>query len=101
MTFKTWLWYAGVMVVFEDIEDVEAWPDRLEYVVFWEAVASHRIFSIADRDHCDELITGGKVRQDTILEGIKAMARTGMIELFGLQHLRYESYVAQGGRSLH
>ncbi|WP_297339527.1 hypothetical protein [Pseudophaeobacter sp.] len=89
------------MVIFEDIEDVEAWLASLEYVAFWDAVAPYRIFSIADRDHCDGLIAGGKVRQDTILEGIKAMARTGMIERFGLQYRRYESYEAQGGRSLH
>jgi len=101
MAFKTGLWYDCVMVIFEDIEDVEAWLDPLEYVAFWEAVAPYRIFSIADRDHCDGLIAGGKVRQDTILRGIKAMARTGMIERFGLRHRRYETHESQGARSLH
>jgi len=89
------------MVVFEDIQDVEDWLDPLEYVAFWEAVAPYRIFSIADRDHCDRLIAGGKVRQETILEGIKGMARSGLIDRFDLQHRRYDTHVDQGLRSLH
>tara|TARA_R110002072_G_scaffold150788_2_gene299368 strand:+ start:7732 stop:8019 length:288 start_codon:yes stop_codon:yes gene_type:complete len=93
--------YFGVMVVFQDIEEVEEWLDPMEYVALWDAVAPYRIFSIADRDHCDGLIAGGKVRADTILDGIKAMARSGLIDRFGLQHRRYETHASQGARSLH
>lgn len=84
------------MVVFQDVEDVEEWLEPMGYIALWEAVEPYRVFSIADRDHCDELIAGGKVKAETILYGIKAMARTGLIERFGLDHRRYETINNQG-----
>lgn len=89
------------MMVFEDLTDVDEWLDPMNYIAFWEAVAPYRIFSIADRDHCDGLITSGKVPQSTILKGIKAMAYSGLRNRFGLQHRRYETHISQGIKSVH
>ncbi|WP_152612923.1 hypothetical protein [Tateyamaria sp. ANG-S1] len=89
------------MVVFQDIQDVEEWLEPLDYIAFWEAVAPYGVFSIADRDHCDGLISGGTVVQDLILECIKAMARNSLRDGFGLKHRPRHTHADQGLRSLH
>ena len=58
------------MVFFEDLTDVEEWLDPMGYIAFWEAIAPYRILCIADRDHCDGLISDGKVPANTILTGL-------------------------------
>ena len=98
--FKTGVWYTVVMVVFEDLTDIDEWLNPLEYIAFWDAVAPYSIFSIADRDHCDGLITGGKVPQ-TILKGLKHIAYDGLRDRFDLQHRRYETHISQGIKSVH
>ena len=98
---KTGLWYTLGMVVFEDLTDVDEWLDPLDYIAFWDAIAPYRIFSIADRDHCDGLIAGGRVPQATILKGLKGMAYSGLRERFGLQHRYHTTIADQGLRSLH
>ncbi|MBL1438171.1 MAG: hypothetical protein COB08_018460 [Rhodobacteraceae bacterium] len=89
------------MVIFEDLTDVDEWLDPLEYIDFWEAVAPYRIFSIADRDHCDGLIAGGKVPQATILKGLKHIAYDGLRNRFALRHRYHQTIADQGLRSLH
>ncbi len=89
------------MVVFQDIEAVEEWLEPMDYISFWEAIAPYRLFTLADRDHCDGLIAGGTVKAETILYGTKAMARSGLISGFGLSHRRYETHIGQGVASLH
>ena len=89
------------MVIFEDLTDVKEWLAPLEYVAFWEAVAPYNLFSIADRDHCDGLISGGKVPQATILTGLKYMACDGLRDRFGLRHRRYDTHILQGIQSVH
>jgi len=89
------------MVIFQDIQDVEEWLEPLDYIAFWEAVAPYGLFSVADREHCDGLIAGGKVKQELILEGIKGMARNSLRDGFGLKHRRHVTHVDQGLRSLH
>ncbi|MCF6277213.1 MAG: hypothetical protein L3J16_00470 [Anaerolineales bacterium] len=99
--FKTEVWYTGVMVVFEDLTDVDEWLDPLDYIALWDAVAPYNIFSIADRDHCDGLIAGGKVPQATILKGLKHIAYDGLRDRFDLQHRRHETHISQGIKSVH
>ena len=62
------------MVVFEDYEEVEEWLIPLSYIPFWEAVADHNLFSIAERDHCDDLIASGTVKTELILSSLKLIA---------------------------
>lgn len=89
------------MVVFEDLTDVDEFLEPLDYVAFWEAMAPYRVFSIADRDNCDELIAGGKVPQATILKGLKHMAYSGLEIRFALKHRYHETHITQGLRSVH
>lgn len=89
------------MVVFEDLTDVDEWLEPMGYVELWDAVAPYRIFSIADRDHCDGLITSGAVDQSTILKGLKHMAYDGLRSRFGLTHRYHETVADQGLKSLH
>lgn len=89
------------MIVFEDLTDVDEFLDPLEYVAFWEAVAPYSIFTMAERDHCDGLIAGGKVPQATILKGLKGMAYNGLRARFDLRHRYHETIAHQGLRSLH
>lgn len=89
------------MVVFEDLTDVKEWLEPMEYVELWDAMAPYNVFSIADRDHCDGLIAGGKVPQATILKGLKYIARDGLRDRFGLDHRRYDTHARQGVRSTH
>lgn len=89
------------MVVFQDVEDVEAWLEPLDYIAFWGAVAPYRLFSIAERDHCDGLIAGGNVPQATILKGLKFMAGDALRDRFGLERRRYEFHASQALSSVH
>lgn len=89
------------MVVFQDIEDVEEWLEPLDYIALWEAVAPYALFSIDDREHCDGLIAGAKVKPATILKGLKGMALLGLRDKFGLTHRRYEPLSHQAIRSIH
>lgn len=89
------------MVIFKDIEEVAEWLDPMDYVTFWDAVAPYRIFTIAERDHCDGLIMGGKVEQETILTGLKYIARDGLRDRFGLTHRQYQTHITQGVAALH
>lgn len=76
------------MVVFEDIEDLRDWLEPLDYIAFWEVVAPYHL-ALQDRDHCDGLIASGKVPQDVILAGLKALARMELEQAFGLKHRIY------------
>lgn len=78
------------MIAFEDIQDIEEWLAPLGYVALWEAVAPWDVFSDADRDHCDGLISDGKVTQDVILTGLKAMVRLELTERFRLTDRIYD-----------
>jgi hypothetical protein len=89
------------MVIFEDLTDVDAFLEPLDYVAFWKAMAPYGVFSIAERDHCDELIASGKVPQATILKGLKHVAYDGLQVRFGLDHRRYETHITQGVKSVH
>jgi hypothetical protein len=99
--FKAGLWYTGAMLVFEDLTDVDEFLNPLDYIALWEAVAPYNIFSIADRDHCDGLIAGGKIPQATILKGLKHIAYDGLKDRFDLQHRRFETHISQGIKSVH
>ncbi len=76
------------MVVFEDLQDVEEWLAPLDYIGFWEAVEPYRL-ALQDRDHCDGLIASGKVPQDLVLCGLKALARMELRQAFDLKHRIY------------
>ena len=62
------------MVVFQDVEEVEEWLEPLSYAAFWEAMNAWPVFTLAERDHCDGLISRGDVPEQLILEGLKGMA---------------------------
>ena len=65
---------------------MEDWLEPLSYIDLWDAIEPYRVFTEADRDHCDGLIAGGKVKQALILECIKAMAEDAITEKLGLKH---------------
>ena len=89
------------MVVFQDIEEVEEWLEPLSYIDLWEAVAPYNVFTIAEREHCDGLISSGKVKPELILKGLKNVARSGLTARFGLSYRRYETIAKQGQGTLH
>ena len=89
------------MVVFQDIDDVIEWLEPMGYVEFWEATEPYRVFEMADRDHCDLLIRKGRVDQNLILDGLKAMARVQLTCKFGLPPRIPEPVDAQYIRSMH
>jgi len=89
------------MVVFEDIQDVDEWLAPYDYAAFWEAVAPWNIFSRADRDHVEGLITRGEVPEQMILEGMKVMASLVLRQRFGLKDRTHEPPDAQYLRRTH
>lgn len=89
------------MVIFEDIQDVEAWVEPMGYIELWEAAAPFGIFGDADREHCDALIAKGKVGQDLILSCLKEMVRLDLTAKLGLKRRIYEPVAAQYLKSTH
>lgn len=65
------------MMIFEDIQDVEAWLEPLDYIAFWEAVEPYNLI-LQDREHCDHMIASGKVDQSLVLRVLKSMAENGL-----------------------
>ena len=88
------------MVVFQDIQDLEEWLEPLDYIAFWDAVASYNL-TLQDRDHCDGLIAGGDVTADTILKVLKGLAVMELRTAFDLQDRIPEPIVAQYLTSIH
>ncbi|MEM7724623.1 MAG: hypothetical protein AAF376_19995 [Pseudomonadota bacterium] len=82
-------------MVFEDIDDVREWLKPLDYVAFWDAVTDWRIFTPADRDHCDGLIAKGHVDQELILTCLKTMARITLMQRLNLKPRIYDPPEAQ------
>jgi len=72
------------MVVFQDIQDVEEWLEPLDYFAFWEAIAPYRL-GVDDREHCDGLISSGKMQQASLLGTLKWMAMMELRMKFGLK----------------
>ncbi|MEO0486237.1 MAG: hypothetical protein AAF092_10030 [Pseudomonadota bacterium] len=89
------------MVIFQDIQEVEEWLKPISYAQLWDALEPYAVFTLADRDHCDGLIERGEVRQDTILEVLKGMARNAIRSNFNLDFRRYETLARQSTKSLH
>ncbi len=89
------------MFVFEDIQDVEHWLEPMDYLGLWRAVAPYGVFDDADRDHCDGLIASSAVPPETILAGLKAMARIELTIRFDLSYRIYEPVDAQYVRMTH
>lgn len=73
------------MIIFEDVDDVIEWLEPMNYRQVWDAVRPYAVFSDKDRDHCDGLIAGGKVKPDSILRGLKTMARLSLTDKFDLK----------------
>ncbi|MEM9699405.1 MAG: hypothetical protein AAF943_11505 [Pseudomonadota bacterium] len=89
------------MVIFEDLTDVQEWLEPMGYIEIFEATAPYRIFSIAERDHCDALIASGKVQQDLILKGLKNAAYLGLRNRLALKPRYHETIVDQSIRYTH
>lgn len=89
------------MVVFEDIQDVVEWLDDLGYVELWEAVQPYRILGLADRDHCDGLISRGTVQQDLILSCLKGLVRMELTQRMGLRDRIHDPLAAESLHSTH
>ncbi len=89
------------MALFDDIQDVKDWLEPFDYLSFWEAVAPFHLFSMGDRDHCDRLISGGKVRPEKILAGLKCMALVGLRDRLDLQPRRFDRQVRESLGSVH
>ena len=83
------------MDLFDDIDDVMAWLQPLDYLGFWKAVEPWAIFTDADRTHCDAVIADGVSPEETVLFGLKAMTRMALTERFGLKDRIYEPVTAQ------
>lgn len=80
------------MLVFEDIEDVQEWIERFDYESFWTAGRPYGLVLQA-RDHCDELIKGGIVDQETVLFVLKGMTVNEIAALMKLEHRRYDPVI--------
>ncbi len=89
------------MSIFEDIQSVEEWLEPLEYIDFWEAIEPYRVLATDDRDHCDDLIAKGAVRQNLILECLKGLARMELSKRFNLADRIPEPVDAQYVHSVH
>lgn len=88
------------MIAFQDIQDVEEWLKPLDYIAFWEAVAPYNL-GLQDRDHCDGLIAGGKVKTELVLEVLKIMAVMELRVAFNLKDRIAEPPVAKYLMSIH
>lgn len=89
------------MVVFRDIQDVIEWLAPMSYVELWEAVEPYLVFSDEERDHCDTLISTGKVTAESILEGLKSMATVAIRGKLGLDERRHSYFAGDAGGLLH
>lgn len=89
------------MVVSQDVEELEEWLEPLGYDAFWEAMENWPVFTVADRDHCDGLIAGGDVPEETILNGLKSMAISNLREGLTLPFRWYQTHAKQGAKSIH
>lgn len=87
-------------MIFQDIQDLEDWLRPLDYVQFWHAVEPYR-FSMQERDHCDELIAGGKVDPALILSGLKFMAVLELSASLNLKNRIREPVTAQYLTNIH
>jgi hypothetical protein len=95
------MWHTEGMVIFQDIQEVEEWLEPLDYIAFWEAIAPYDVITMADRDHCDGLIAGGKVKQDLILSCLKRVARNNLADCLGLKHRVRQTLAVQSLTSVH
>lgn len=89
------------MVVFQDVEEVEEWIEPMSYLELMDAVQPYSVFSEADRDHCDSLISAGKVPVEVVLEGLKYMVSDALRFRLGLKHRRHHTLAMAATKSLH
>lgn len=87
-------------MTFDDIQDVEDWLAPLDYLAFWAAMEPYGL-RLQGRDHCDGLITSGKVEAGLILDVLKSMAVSEIASRFDLEDRIYEPLAAQGLRHIH
>ena len=71
------------MMIFQDIQDVEAWLEPLNYIAFWEAVEPYNL-TLQDREHCDQMISSGQVDQALVLRVLKGLAENELARKFNL-----------------
>lgn len=79
---------------------MEEWLRPLDYIAFWEAVAPYEL-CLQDRDHCDGLIAGGKVKPDRLLASLKIMAKMEMRIALDLKDRVSEPPAARSLTSVH
>lgn len=80
------------MKTFDDIEAVESWLEPMDYPGFWFAVEPLEL-TLQDRTHCDHQIAQGRVPAETILFGLKALARKELIQRLKLKHRKLTPWV--------
>lgn len=78
------------MIVFEDIEDLDAWLAPLDAEGFWDAVAPWGVFQPEDRAHFDIVLAEGVTDAETMLICLKAEVRRALSDRFGLTHRVYD-----------
>ena len=59
---------------FKDIDEVEEWLKPMDYGGFWYAIEPHNLV-LQSRDHCDQQIRDGEVKEELVLSVLKGMAR--------------------------
>lgn len=71
------------MNLFEDMDDVEEWLERLDYEAFWRGIAPFGL-DLQPREDCDRQIASGAIDEVTVLFVLKGMARLELIERYRL-----------------
>jgi hypothetical protein len=69
---------------FEDIDDVVAWLEPMDYTRFWDAVDPYSL-DLEPKWHLDGMIALGEVTEATVLSVLKSMARFQLSQMLGLK----------------
>ncbi len=80
------------MQQFNDIEDVEQWLEPMDYQGFWYAVKPFDL-TLQDRAHCEQQMAESIVPMETVLFGLKALARKELIQKHRLKHRKQTPWV--------
>jgi len=89
------------MIIFEDIQDVEAWVAPMGYADLLDATGPYGVFSEEERMRFDAQIAAGVVTQAKVLAGLKVMVRLVLTDRFGLTDRIYDPVDRQYLQSVH
>lgn len=77
------------MLMFRDIEDVDAWLAPLDWPGFWSEIGPWGL-SLPDEPGCRAQIAAGEVDEETVLICLKSMARIELTRILRLERRALE-----------